>query len=77
MLWEIAFALWGSCIDGMYSFTPETKVNNSEGKPKSSGFQDHPCLSPRCAENPSGWKLASCEQYRCFLILDGLRGLGP
>lgn len=34
MLWEIALALWDSCIDGMYSFPPETKVNNSGGKPK-------------------------------------------
>lgn len=34
MLWEIALALWNSCIDGMYSFPPETKVNNSGGKPK-------------------------------------------
>lgn len=34
VLWEIAFALWDFCIDGMYSFPPETKVNNSGGKPK-------------------------------------------
>lgn len=55
VLWEITFALWGSCVDGMYLFPPGIKVNNSEGKPKSSGFQDHPCLLPKCTKNPSLW----------------------
>lgn len=64
VLWETAFALWGSCVDGMYSFPPGIKVKNSGGKPKRSGFQDHPCLLPRCTENPSLWKLASCELCR-------------
>lgn len=44
VLWEIAFALWGSCIDGIYSFPLGMTENNSGGKSNSSGFQGPPLL---------------------------------
>lgn len=69
VLWEITFALWGSCVDGMYLFPPGIKVNNSGGKPKSSGFQDHPCLLRRCTENPSLWNWPAVRRTGDCLIV--------
>lgn len=63
MLWEIAFALWGSCIDGIYSFPLGMKQIILKGNQKVQVSKDHPCLFSRCVENPSGWKLANCEWF--------------